>query len=245
MGCAQQTEIQGVADALKNERLHIYVCGRSSEFHQFVRVVLSGGIGLAGKIVVAVGSLRRPKLAAVERAMKAVASHLCGGTEGAVAAVEVTGREVASGVGHTPTSRDELMRGARGRAENLIKLARKEGQRCDFYVGLEGGLDVVSEGNSRRVFLESWAYVADATGRGFFGQAGGIEIPSALAEEAVTKGVELSEAIDAFAGQRGIRDAQGAWGVLTRNLVTREDAFYMALLNAFAPFANATMYESK
>lgn len=130
-----------------------------------MRIVLSGGIGLAGKIVVAVGSLRRPKLAAVERAMKAVAPHLCGGTEGAVAAVEVTGREVASGVGHTPTSRDELMRGARGRAENLIELSRKEAQRWDHFVGSEGGLDVVSEGNSRRVFLESSAYVADSTGR--------------------------------------------------------------------------------
>lgn len=197
---------------------------------------------MAERMVVVVGSLRRPKLAAVERAMKALAGHFGNVADGQLTAADVIGREAASGVGHTPMSRDELMRGARGRAENLIELARKEGQRWDYFVGLEGGLDVVSEGNLRRVFLESWAYVADSTGRGFFGQAGGIEIPEVLAAEAMTNGVELSDAIDAFAGQRGIRDAQGAWGVLTKNLVTREDAFYMALLNAFAPFVNEKMY---
>jgi inosine/xanthosine triphosphatase len=214
------------------------------------------------KIIVAVGTLRKPKLAAVARAMKTLAPHLSfdAGSQAdasisrrrmrsrraakltSVPEVEVIGREVASGVGHTPVSRSELMRGARGRVENLIELAQKEGQRWVFFVGLEGGLDVVRELNARHVFLESWAYVADARGVGYFGQAGGIEIPAALAEEAVTKGIELSDAIDAFAGQRGIRDAQGAWGVLTRNMVTREDAFYMALLNAFAPFVSAGMY---
>ena len=31
------------------------------------------------------------------------------------------------------------------------------------------------------------------------------------------KGVELSVAIDRFAGEAGIRDGQGAWGVLSAN----------------------------
>ena len=52
----------------------------------------------------------------------------------------------------------------------------------------------------------------------------------------------LAEAVDAFAGTHGIRDAQGAWGVLTRDLVTRRDAFRLAVINAFAPFYNAEAY---
>src|SRR2546425_8740681 len=39
---------------------------------------------------------------------------------------EVVGVEVESGVGHTPTTRAELMAGARGRAEALSHMARSE-----------------------------------------------------------------------------------------------------------------------
>jgi len=60
----------------------------------------------------------------------------------------------------------------------------------------------------------------------------------------VDDGVELSEAIDAFAGGRGIRDAQGAWGVLSRNLITRQDAFRVAVISAFAPFFNREMFSN-
>ncbi|MGH9826088.1 MAG: DUF84 family protein, partial [Blastocatellia bacterium] len=60
----------------------------------------------------------------------------------------------------------------------------------------------------------------------------------------VDDGVELGVAIDAFAGGYGIRDAQGAWGVLTRNMITRQDAFRTAVINAFAPFFNAALYRS-
>jgi non-canonical (house-cleaning) NTP pyrophosphatase len=52
----------------------------------------------------------------------------------------------------------------------------------------------------------------------------------------------LSAAIDRFAGGKGIRDAQGAWGVLSNNLITRQDAFRVAVVSAFAPFYNSKLY---
>jgi non-canonical (house-cleaning) NTP pyrophosphatase len=91
-------------------------------------------------------------------------------------------------------------------------------------------------------FLESWAFVSDAAGRESWGHAGGVVLPEALAAEVLDRGVELSAAIDAFAGQQGIRDAQGAWGVLTCNLITRQDVLRTAVINAFAPFFNAALY---
>jgi non-canonical (house-cleaning) NTP pyrophosphatase len=94
---------------------------------------------------------------------------------------------------------------------------------------------------NRRVFLESWAYVTDGR-RGYFGRSGGVEIPAALAHEVLEKGVELSVAIDRFAGEVGIRDAQGAWGVLSSNLISRQEAFRVAVIAAFAPFYNEKMY---
>jgi len=58
----------------------------------------------------------------------------------------------------------------------------------------------------------------------------------------VDHGDQLANAVDEFAGSKGIRDAQGAWGVLTRDLVTRRDAFRLAVINAFAPFYNFEAY---
>jgi len=132
--------------------------------------------------------------------------------------------------------------GARCRAEALVRMACERNEPWEYFVGLEGGLDVVNEGGQSWVFLENWAYVTDGSGRGSFGQSGAVVLPEALANEVVNKGVELAEAIDAFAGEHAIRDAQGAWGVLTRNAITRQDAFRIAVINAFAPFFNCKAY---
>jgi inosine/xanthosine triphosphatase len=185
---------------------------------------------------IAVGSTRRPKLQAVQEATTSFAAKLSPN-----APLEIQGHEVESGVSHTPSSREELMQGARQRAEALHKMLADSGQRADYCLGLEGGLDVATENGTRRVFLESWAYVTDGV-QGHFGCSGSIEIPELLAEEVLSRGTELSIAIDRYAGAVGIRDGQGAWGVLSDNLVSRQESFRLAVVAAFAPFYNRKMY---
>jgi inosine/xanthosine triphosphatase len=205
------------------------------------------------KSLIAVGSTRGPKLDAVHDTLKLCTEHLNPNVQ-----FEVFGFAVDSGVGHTPLSSAESMRGARQRTEALIQMASGNGAVYQYFVGLEGGLEVMesneshgsnesrAEGNSagqrdRHVFLESWAYVSDGS-RGHFGRSGGIELPLALAHEVLDKGVELATAIDKFAGMAGIRDNQGAWGVLSSNLITRREAFRIALVAAFAPFYNENLF---
>lgn len=192
------------------------------------------------KIIIAVGSARRPKLNAVREALAIFGPILDSNAQ-----FEVVGQEVPSGVSHTPISRAELMAGARFRAQALAKLAQEGGEPWKYFVGLEGGLDVVEENGVQLVFLQSWAYVLDETGRGAYGQSGAVQMPNALAAEVIERGTELSVAIDAYAGEQGIRDAQGAWGVLTQNLITRQEAFRVAVVSAFAPFFNANFYDKK
>jgi inosine/xanthosine triphosphatase len=189
------------------------------------------------KVYVAVGSTRRPKLNAVWEALSVFGPSL-----DANAQFEVVGVEVPSGVNHTPLTRAEIMAGARQRTEALAQMARERNEDWRYFVGLEGGLDVIEQNGRRLVFLENWAYVADTAGRSAYGQSGSISIPAPLAAEVLDRGVELAAAIDAYAGGHGIRDAQGAWGILTRNLITRQDAFRVAVINAFAPFFNAALY---
>src|SRR5262249_31299668 len=189
------------------------------------------------KILVAVGSTRRPKLNAVWEGLTVFGPQLDPDAQ-----FEVVGVQVASGVAHTPVTRAQLMAGARRRSEALLRLKHEGRQDWRYLVGVEGGLDVIEEGGRRLVFLENWAYVSDDAGRDAFGQSGSILIPAPLAREVLEGGVELATAIDAYAGGHGIRDAQGAWGVLTRNFITRQDAFRVAVINAFAPFFNAAIY---
>jgi inosine/xanthosine triphosphatase len=184
----------------------------------------------------AVGSTRKPKLDAVKAAAADITPLL---GEGVV--LEIQGYEVDSGVNHTPTSREELMRGARQRAEALQQQLRVSGGGADFFIGLEGGLDVATENGAGKVFLESWAYVTNSN-EGHFGCSPSIELPQVLAQEVLLRGTELSVAIDQFAGQLDIRDGQGAWGVLSRNLISRQESFRLAVVAAFAPFYNSKMY---
>lgn len=188
-------------------------------------------------LIVAVGSTRKPKLAAVREALDGLADSL-----GPNSATEIVGMEVESGVNHTPLSREESMCGARQRAETLQKIAFGEKKPWNYFVGMEGGLDCILESGRRRVFLESWVYVSDGT-RGHFGRSGAVELPDSLAEEVFVRGTDLSVAIDRFAGAAGIRDGQGAWGVLSGNKITRQEAFRLALIAAFAPFFNSSMYQ--
>jgi inosine/xanthosine triphosphatase len=188
------------------------------------------------KLIVAVGSVRKPKLAAVRAALDGLPTMLADATS-----IEIVGVEVASGVNHTPLSSAESMQGARQRVESLQQIARKESKAWSYIVGLEGGLDSIEENGTRRVFLESWAYVSDGA-NGHFGRSGAIELPEPLAQEVFVKGTELAIAIDKFAGEAGIRDGQGAWGVLSGNRITRQEAFRVAVIAAFAPFFNQVMY---
>jgi non-canonical (house-cleaning) NTP pyrophosphatase len=184
---------------------------------------------------VAVGSTRKPKILAAEQAFR-----LYGSSSGYD--FQVVGFVAPSGVAATPLSAAEMRLGARQRAESLREMTRSLAKPWKFFVGLEGGLDVAEDAGQRLVFLQSWAYVLDIAGRGYYGQSGSIAVPEALAAAVIDDQIELSEAVDAFAGGRGIRDNQGAWGVLTAGAVTRQDAFRMALASALWPFRHGLLY---
>ncbi|MGB8591611.1 MAG: DUF84 family protein, partial [Candidatus Acidiferrales bacterium] len=108
------------------------------------------------KIVIAVGTKRRPKLEAVSEALAMIRAQIDPSAE-----FEIMGVDVPSGVRHTPLSRGDTMEGARHRAEMLRDMARDKNEAWAYFVGLEGGLDVFEESGKRLVLLENWAYVLD------------------------------------------------------------------------------------
>ena len=93
-------------------------------------------------------------------------------------------------------------------------------------------------------FLRGWAYATDGE-RGSFGMSPSIAVPDAIVKNVISGKRELGLVIDDFAGARDVRSRQGAWGVLSRDLLTRSMSFEAALIAAFAPFYNSKLYSSE
>jgi inosine/xanthosine triphosphatase len=137
-----------------------------------------------------------------------------------------------------PMSETDIIAGARARAAAaLASAADVAGPR--FGAGLEGGLHPVTVDGACEWALCSWAAVTDGTSWGY-GGGGNVIVPRPIAEE-VLAGRELGDVIDRIAGE-GTRSTRGAWGVLTRDLISRSDAFRVALIAAFAPFYRSSVF---
>jgi inosine/xanthosine triphosphatase len=188
-------------------------------------------------MIIALGSARSAKIMALRAACARLSA-----VDSRWRRAELVTREVETGAPRMPLSDMQLMRGARGRADAVRALLGGEGSRADFYVGLEGGFHSITFDGARRTFLHGWAYVSDGS-RGYFGHAPAITVPPAIVARVEGTGRELGEVIDEVAGERDVRSREGAWGVLSRGLLTRAASFETALIAAFAPFYNARLYE--
>ncbi|HEX5708820.1 MAG TPA: DUF84 family protein [Pyrinomonadaceae bacterium] len=187
-------------------------------------------------MIVALGSSRAAKIMAVRAACARVAAR-----DAAWARAEIVAREVESGVEPMPLTDMQLMRGARARAERVRELLSAEGRDATLYVGLEGGFHSITLDGERHTFLRGWAYATDGRS-GYYGAAPAVTVPAAIVRAVEGSRRELGEVIDGVAGERDVRSRQGAWGVLSRDLLTRSQSFEAALLAAFAPFYNARLY---
>jgi len=183
---------------------------------------------------IAVGSARRPKVEAVRSAMILLAPKLGITT----AQIEYVTEDVPSGVDETPRSLEELMAGARNRAETLRHRLIAQANEARYYIGLEGGLWSAN----RVVFLQSWSFVTDGR-REAFGCSGAVMLPDVVADPVFHRLESLGTVIDRVASQENVRSHQGTWGILTKDLLTRQHSFEHALISAFAPFYNHELYD--
>ena len=182
------------------------------------------------------GSDRAAKILAVRASIARVAA-----IDSSWAEATVLARRVESQVPAMPMNDWELMQGARERALAVRDLLKQQRRDADIFVGLEGGFHSMSIEGDWHIFLRGWAYATDGT-TGTFGATPSISVPDALAKKVIEGRRELGLVIDEVTGITDVRSRQGAWGILSRDLVTRSMSFEMALIAAFAPFYNERMY---
>lgn len=153
----------------------------------------------------------------------------------------VVARSVQTNAPAMPLTDWELMSGARERALAVREILVQQKIQADLYVGLEGGFHSISVDGDWHTFLRGWAFVTDGE-RGSFGMSPSISVPDAIVKDVIGEKRELGIVIDEVAGMRDVRSKQGAWGVLSRDLLTRSMSFEASLIAAFAPFYNSALY---
>jgi inosine/xanthosine triphosphatase len=188
---------------------------------------------------IALGSDRAAKIMSVRAAVTRVAEIDSSWSDASVVA-----RKVQTDAPAMPLNDWQLMSGARKRALAVHDILIAQKLAADLYVGLEGGFHSIQLEGEWHTFLRGWAFVTDGE-RGSFGMSPSIAVPEPIVESVVKGKRELGEVIDEVAGMRDVRSRQGAWGVLSRDLLTRSMSFEAALIAAFAPFYNREMYAAR
>ncbi len=186
---------------------------------------------------IALGSDRAAKIMAVRASIARIAEIDSGWRD-----ANVVARSVTTNAPAMPLTDWELMSGARERALAVREILIEQKLSADLYVGLEGGFHSISLDGEWHTFLRGWAFVTDGA-RGSFGMSPSISVPEAIVKNVIEGRRELGLVIDEVAGVRDVRSKQGAWGVLSRDLLTRSMSFEAALIAAFAPFYNSELYK--
>lgn len=174
-------------------------------------------------MIVAVGSKNPVKIEAVLLAFRAVFPK---------ENWEVFGADVFSGVSDQPMSDAESIQGARNRARHAIK-----GLDADYGVGLEGGLQKIGDHH----FDCGWIVVVDKNGNEGIGSTIKIMTPPRIME-LIHQGNELGTANDVVFNKTNSKQAEGHFGLMTRNVITRTYGYRDGTISALSRFVHPQLF---
>jgi len=145
--------------------------------------------------------------------------------------VECVDINAPSSVAEQPMTTEETQLGA----INRIKYCQQQTQ-ADFYVAIEGGVDQFEYGPA------TFAYVAITNDKHMsIGRSCNLPLPPVI-YQALKNGEELGHVMDRLFNTQNVKQKEGAIGLLTNGLATREIVYRQAILLAMAPFVNPDLY---
>ncbi len=145
----------------------------------------------------------------------------------------ISGVPAASEVPDQPMSDEETVKGATNRANNISRLKPE----ADYWVGIEGGLQLIDE----ELSAFAWVVVKSRDGKIGKGRTGSFFLPPKVAE-LIRQGKELGEADDIVFGTNNSKQANGAVGILTGDVLTRTTFYEPAVILALIPYKNPKLY---
>jgi inosine/xanthosine triphosphatase len=145
--------------------------------------------------------------------------------------IECIGLAAPSNVPEQPMNRAQTLEGAL----NRIAYCQQQ-QEADYYVAIEGGVDEFEYGPC------TFAYVAIChNNQTSVSRSSSLPLPKVVFE-ALKQGEELGPVMDKLFNTQNVKQKQGAIGLLTSGLATRESVYNQTLLLAMAPFINPQLY---
>ncbi|AXH99493.1 DUF84 family protein [Sporosarcina sp. PTS2304] len=126
----------------------------------------------------------------------------------------VSSATVPSGVSAQPMSDEETRQGAINRAIAASSL------RDTYGVGLEGGVRMIEN----TMYLCNWGALVTPNAKIFTAAGAQIPLPETLAMD-ICNGRELGDAVDQYFNKQNIRMSEGAIGMLTAQMIPRDELF--------------------
>ena len=170
-----------------------------------------------------IGSKNPVKIQAVEQGFEKMFPN---------SAFEFVGASVPSGVDDQPTSDDETFKGALNRAES----ANKQNPEANYWVGIEGGIQKVSD----EMEAFAWVVIKSKTKIGK-SRTGTFFLPIPIVK-LINDGKELGEADDIVFNRSNSKQRDGTVGILTGNAIDRTKYYLEAVVLALIPFKNEQLY---
>lgn len=145
---------------------------------------------------------------------------------------EVVGLEIPSKVSSQPKSDLESIKGATNRAKGALAKSK-----ADFGVGIEGGLSKI-DGNW---YDTAWIVVIDKAGTKAIGSTINMPTPQMFIDK-VNEGMEIGHIDDLIFKQQNSKHAQGHFGLMTKNALTRQSAYVEGTISALARFIRPEIF---
>lgn len=135
-------------------------------------------------------------------------------------------------VADQPASDDETRRGAKHRAV----AAQADRPDADFWVGIEGGIETIGG----QMFAFAWVVIRSANQTGQ-SRSGAFLLPPSV-QALVREGKELGEANDIVFAKRNSKQQGGAIGLLTADVIGRQQLYEHAVVLALVPFVSTELF---
>ncbi|MFZ2187590.1 MAG: inosine/xanthosine triphosphatase [Candidatus Moraniibacteriota bacterium] len=146
---------------------------------------------------------------------------------------EIEGISVFSGVSDQPQTDSEAFDGALNRAEN----ANREKPDADFWVGIEGGIEM----KNGEMECFAWVVIRSKDNKHGKGRTGTFFLPPEI-RELVLAGEELGKADDIVFKRSNSKESNGAIGILTGDVIDRTSYYLAAVVFALIPFKNRELF---